>query len=409
MAELHHLQRLVLFRYRQFTYAGIDLTDPETETILPDLCLIGPNGSGKSTLLAELYQSMDPAGAPVTTPGENLADALVLARYSTDGDDLYLARHAAGVAGDTLVLSTEIEQSDQWETLTTSPPGFEEFRSRFSDYLLEGPVPSPAPGNRRAWFSPGLSLLDGVETGDFAAFLERHLEARESHFHRYLRQPENRDKTVAEVEREFESGSPYLLTALKDVWASLMGPCGIRFDFAQASAPVLLPGGGSLAFDALSPAIQGLLLPLGQVYGQYFGSDLRSGSLFLDTPEEGLSPQLRTGLIDLYRSFLLTQKAPIFVATHCPLIAAQFPPERRLRLTFAADGSVTLAKGVAASGSDLSRILKSDFEADPQSTAPRNSEARNSRYTQLKRAIQESENQDELADLVDEIMTMRKR
>jgi len=407
MAELLHLKRLFLSRYRQFAHCGIDLTDPETGTILPDFCLIGPNGSGKSTLLAELYQSMDPAGAPVTPPDDSLADALVLAKYGTDGDDLYLARHAAGIEGETLVLSTEIEQSDQWESLATSPPGFEEFRSRFADHLLDSPVPSPASGNRRAWFSPGRSLLDGAEAGDFAAFLDRHLEERESQFHHYLKRPENREKTVAQVEQEFEAGAPYVLTALREIWGTLMEPCGLRFDFAQA-APVLLPGGGELPFTALSPAIQELLLQVGQIYSQYFGTDLRTGSLFLDTPEEGLSPELRGTLIDLYRTFLLTQKTPLFVATHCPLIAAQFPPARRLRLKCGTNGSVTLVKGVAAAGSDLDRILKSDFESETHVATPRNTEAKSSRYTRLKRAIQESENQDELADLIDEVMTMRK-
>ena len=407
MAELHHLKRLLLSRYRQFAHCEIDLTDSETGTILPDLCLIGPNGSGKSTLLAELHQCMGPSSS-VTTTHDDLADALVLAKYSTDGDDRYLARRAGGVDGDILVLDPAMEESDQWATLASSPPGFDEFRTRFAGYLLDEPVPTPAPENRRAWFSPGLSLLDGRDAGDFAAFLERHLEERESQYHLYLKRLENRDKTIAEVEREFEADAPYVLTALKDIWGSLMEPCGLRFDFAQTAAPVLLPDGGSLPFDALSPAIRNLLLRIGQVYSQYFGADLRHGCLFLDTPEEGLAPELRSTLIDLYRTFLITQKAPIFVATHCPLIAAQFPPARRLRLKCLPDGSVTVSKGVAAAGSDLTRILKSDFESDLQRSAPRHSEARSSRYTQLKRAIQESENQDELADLIDEVMTMRK-
>ncbi len=408
MAELHHLKRLLLSRYRQFAACEIDLTDPETGAILPDLCLIGPNGSGKSTLLAELHQCMDPCAAPVTTTHDDLADALVLAKYSTDGDDRYLARHAAGIEGDILVLDPAMEESDQWATLASSPPDFEEFRTRFADFLLDEPVPSPAPENRRAWFSPDLSLLDGREAGDFAAFLARHLEERECQYHLYLKRPENRDKTIAEVEREFEAATPDLLTALKDIWGSLLEPCGLRFDFAQTAAPVQLPDGSSLPFDALSPAIRNLLRRLGQVYSQYFGTDLREGSLFLDTPEEGLAPELRSALIDLFRTFLITQKAPIFVATHCPLIAAPFPPARRLRLKYRPDGSVALLKGVAAAGSDPTRLLKSDFESNLQHTAPRHGEARSSRYTQLKRAIQESENQDELADLIDEIMTMRK-
>jgi energy-coupling factor transporter ATP-binding protein EcfA2 len=408
MAELHHLKRLFLFRYRQFAHCGIDLTDSETGTILPDLCLIGPNGSGKTTLLAELYQSLDPAAAPLATSVHGPAEALVLAKYSTDSDDLYLARHASGVPGEIIVFDAAIEQSEQWESLTKSPPTFDEFRSRFSDHLIDGPVPTSAPGKSSAWFSPGRSLIDGEEAGDFTDFLERHLEERESQFHLYLKRPENREKTVAQVEQEFESGAPYVLTALKEIWGSLMAPVGLRFDFAQQPHPVLLPDGSSLPFTALSPPIQTLLLRLGQVYSQYFGSDLRPGSLFLDTPEEGLSPELRQGLIDLYRTFLLTQKAPIFVATHCPLIAAQFPPARRLRLKCMPDGTITLARGVAAAGSDLNRILKSDFESEAHVTSTRNTEAKSNRYTRLKRAIQESENQDELADLIDEVMTMQK-
>lgn len=408
MAELHHLKRLILSRYRQFHHCAIDLTDPETGTVLPDLCLIGPNGSGKSTLLAELYQAIEPDSAPLTIPGDDLADALVLAKYGTDGDDLYLARNPHTGVGDALVFSAAIEQSEKWEVFTASPLTFTEFRDQFSDEMIDGPAPAPAPGRSSAWFSPLVALVDGRPADGFDGFIAKHLQERDDDYHRYLKRPENREKTIAEVEREFETHSPYVLTALKEIWGSVMQSSALQFDLNRPNAPVIAGNGDAFSFSHLSPPTQGLLIQLGQVYSQYFGHELREGYLFLDTPETGLHPEMLQSLIDLYRTILFTQKAPLFVATHSPLIASQFPPSRRFRLKLNREGVVSLFPGVAGEGSDPNQILKSDFEVDKLQSAPRATAIKSGRYSQLKRAIQESENQDELADLIDEVMTIRK-
>ncbi|HQW27598.1 MAG TPA: hypothetical protein PK529_00360 [Verrucomicrobiales bacterium] len=408
MAELHQLKRLILSRYRQFHYAEVDLIDPETGMMLSDLCLIGPNGSGKSTLLAELYLALTPGVLPVTPPRDDLADALVLARYGTDGEDLYLARPPLSNASDSLIFSTAIEQSEKWREFQKSPFTFTEFCDHFSTFLVDGPVPAGVRGKSTAWFSALVSLVDGAPADDFTTFLEKRFRERESDYHRYLKRPENREKTIAGVEQEFEAASPYVLTALKAIWETIMSSSGVQFDFSKPDAPVLADSGSSFSFSHLSPATQGLLLRLGHVFSQYFGQELHEGALFLDTPEDGLHPEISQGLIDLYRTILLMQKAPLFVATHSPLIAASFPPARRLRLKLNRDGFVTLFKGIAPDGIEPNQLLKSDFEIETTLPTPRGAASRSGRYSQLKRAIQESENQDELADLIDEVMTIRK-
>src|SRR5690606_28109586 len=129
-------------------------------------------------------------------------------------------------------------------------------------------------------------------------------------------------------------------------------------------------------FAALSPSIQTLLFRFGQIYSQFFGTDPRPGSVFLDTPEEGLSPELRSTLIDHYRSILPKHQAPLVVATHCPLIAAQFPETSRLRLNYGTDGTVVLAQGSAVesvrseieteTGSDIETETGSDIESETE-------------------------------------------
>ena len=408
MAELHHLKRLILSRYRQFEYAVVELTDPETGREIPDLCLIGPNGSGKSTLLAELYRAVNHGSKPVTPPRDDLADALVLAKYGTDGDDLYLARTPLTASGDSLVFSVAIEQSEKWSEFANSPLTFTEFCARFSEFLVEGPISGRAPGKKSAWFSPLLSLVDGSPADGFDAFLAKRFRERESDYHQYLKRPGNREKTIAELEQEFDAASPYVLSALGEMWEKITESSALQFDLSKPTQPVLAGNGGTFSFSHLSTAMQGLLLALGHVYSQYFDQELREGVLFLDTPENGLHPEMIQSLIPLYRRILSTQRASLFVATHSPLMASQFPPGRRLRLSVNTKGHVTISPGIAGEGSDADQILKSDFEIGTTRPTPRYTETRNGRYAQLKRAIQESDDQDELADLIDEVMTIRK-
>jgi hypothetical protein len=49
------------------------------------------------------------------------------------------------------------------------------------------------------------------------------------------------------------------------------------------------------------------------------------------------------------------------MATHSEIIAAQFRPEERFRLSMQDDGSVTVRPGVSPEGDDPNDVLRNDF------------------------------------------------
>jgi energy-coupling factor transporter ATP-binding protein EcfA2 len=405
MSHSQRLTRLVLSRYRQFRFCPIDFAPEESGNGIRDLCLIGPNGSGKSTLLAELYQALNPATLPLKETSAESDDALHLAKYTRGGTEFYVARIPGEAPEHTLYFRNEIETSTEWETLNEDPPSFRQFRDRFADFLIEEPENFRAPTSP-VWFSPERNLLDGEPLESFASFVGKKENQREADFHHYLMLPENREKTVSAIEREFSQLTPDVLIEVEEIWNRILQPTFNRVALGNEEGPVVTRDGNALPFSALSPALQRLLLQIGHLLAHPGSEAHLPGPLFLDSPEEGLHPSTILDMIPLYRALVPGRHRSILTATHSPLIAAQFPPAQRLRLELDENGNTTVKPGVSAEGADPNQILKSDFQLSRLQPGPGPLPA--TRYSKLKRAIQSTDDQDELADLIDEVMTIRK-
>lgn len=407
MSDIPVLKRLLLVRDPRLPFLDLDLTDPDTGAPLPEVCLIGPNGSGKSTLLARLHEAV--TGLPRWMESE---EGWFLAKYALGEEgDLYLAKPFGG--GDGHVFRPSIESSELWPTLATAPPDFEELRDLFAeDLVLESAPGFAAPAS--LWFDGERSLVSGETADDLASFLERCLHGRQEAFHRFLRATENREKTVAEVEREFEASSPHALPLLKTAWNRLLAPSGLRVEFGREDGSFFDPSGRPVATERLGGALRRALLRTG------IAASRETTALFLDNPEEGLHPELVLDLIPLHRSLAEANPPRLFVATQSPLTASCFAPACRLRLVPGEDGILRTVRGVAPQGAWIDDILHSDFgiakapplpkveaapavveEPEPVFELP-------SDPSDLKRAIQETDDEDELADLIDEVISIRK-
>lgn len=409
MSSSPRLTYLLLSRYRQFRFCQVDLATTASENIIPDLCLIGANGCGKSALLAELYQAINPAIPPVRETSPDSVDSLHLAKYSGGETEFFVARVPGGSPGNALYFSSELETTIAWETLSDDPPSFLEFQNRFADFLTVEPENFHNPSSV-AWFSPEHSLLGGKPLDSFGAFVGKKWNQREADFHHYLMLPENREKTISVIEGEFSQRSPDLLLLVEEVWNRILLPTFNRVELVNEEGPVVTRDGSALPFSVLPPVLQRLLLQVGHLLAQRMDESGLPGAIFLDSPEEGLHPTTVLDLLPLFRSLGSGLHRPILTATHSPLLAALFPPAQRLRLEHDENGHVTVKSGISAEGADPSQLLRSDFQLSPLEplAAPAPVAAPATRYSKLKRAIQSTDDQDELADLIDEVMTMRK-
>ncbi len=87
--------------------------------------------------------------------------------------------------------------------------------------------------------------------------------------------------------------------------------------------------------------------------------DTSQAIICMDEPERSIFPDLQRWMMDYYIE--LAPEAQFFVATHSPIIAAQFEPCERFVLEFNDDGTIRAKQGVAPIGADPNVLLYEDF------------------------------------------------
>ncbi len=408
MTELPALKRLLIFRDPRLPFADLDFSDATTGSALAGCCLIGPNGIGKTTILGYLQALL--SGRPY--PDSEDHPGFLLAKFGSSEGDFYYARSASVSDGN--FFQVDIEKSDFWKKRTDPSLDLAAFNTALSKYILPNPSISPFLRDHCLWLGESCDL-DGVrQTEDFPAFLQSLTRRREECFHQFLRDPQNRDKTVAEVEVAFETESPEALLHLRSIWQRLLASTGIQVDFSAPQGPFLVKSGES-ALPRLGGAIQRLLLRSAFVLAHVQRAVVAGTSpirLFCDSPELALHPRLVMDYFAFLRTPIQSSElhSPIlYLATHSPELAASFSPEQRLRLDSDSAGSLIT---IRSKDRDFDRILQRDFgmENIVASPSPSRDSDTTHRHTQrLKRAIRESEKEDELANLIDEMISLGKR
>jgi hypothetical protein len=132
-----------------------------------------------------------------------------------------------------------------------------------------------------------------------------------------------------------------------------------------------------------------------------------SAWIFLDAPESGLHPALVRQLVPMFRGLPGSRSARRFLATQSAGIASAFPPASRLRLIPLPDGGLRVEHGQAPETASTEDLLQSDFGLVPAAAPSKPKPVRDERPGRLKRAIRQSENEGELADLIDEAISFR--
>ena len=388
------IAKIILKGFQQFENFHLDLTNPETGKPVDKVCFIGPNGTGKTTLL-QILTNVLVRFHDNTHPNQLVGQPFFAAKIFTDSKAFFAC--IIPPSSDAIFYRAEVEQTAEWHqfvsdpTRHTTPPNFcvQHHIATIPAFtgeqdliihvpadrplLLKKDLPDTNLGNALNLFQ-NFPVFHSVSIADAAGFwnlLIYQAKKRESDYQEHLKNPENRKKLVEEVEAEFEKNHPEILPEIAALWNRILAKAGLEFDTKDARIPVQLnenlrayvklqASGQQIPYDSLSSGIRNYIFRLGHIRSLYFQRKIERGFLLVDEPENCLYPDLLYGLIDEYLSII--ENTQFFVATHSPIIAAQFEPYERIHLDFDDQGFVTATPGVTPIGDDPNDLLIKDFQ-----------------------------------------------
>jgi len=385
------IRTLKLKGIRQFRDVTFDFTDPQTGKPLDRICLIGGNGTGKSTILRMLAADKV-LGIPSTTPGwvgKLAVDAVMYVEFVH-------CDSSACLHGKPRRLQWGSRRDPKSKDNLEDPLELQQFgsnddqKSWISNFQSSVTVYCPpdselSPGSSQIQDVPRVSLNDALmflkspptkywvgqdKVADFWKLLIVLIKDRESRLIEYNRLPENQNRTIREVEKEFLAQNPDILKELADFWEPILFKAGLRFDYEKASQPVQLTDNlkayirltaenAVLPYAELSTGIRSFLFRLGHLFTIFRYHNDKGGIVLIDEPENSLYPDF---LFDLLAHY--DRAAPgsqLFFATHSPIVAAQFKPEERFILEFDPDRGVVVRRGITPEGDDPNDVLLKDF------------------------------------------------
>tara|TARA_R110000850_G_scaffold6593_10_gene25471 strand:+ start:995 stop:2251 length:1257 start_codon:yes stop_codon:yes gene_type:complete len=417
MSDVFQIKRLILSKLQQFQFCDLNFTHPNTGEVLNEVCLLGANGTGKSTILAHLYHSIDPSTFPLATDASAAGDSLILTQFIIGDETVFQARSGAADAyskGHVSWFSEDIEESKRWNTLSEKPMGYKKFIKQFSNHKLSRKESPALPDSALAFFSPQIALVDSCPAEDFYQFLHARRCERRDQFQAFIQEDENRNRTVAEVESDFEKNFPNPLQTVKGLWNHILKDLSIEFSPGQDPPITSIQSGEEVTFYALSPGLQSYFLRIALVFCQYFNRLDRRGFVFLDEPECGLNPELSVAQVQFFQPLQPDRPGQFFVATHQAEIAIQFEPENLINLEFDTDegwvrpAAIEFEIDVEAEEEAENEAEENQPQDEESIPAPSTKKGTISRYAQLKREIRDTDDQDKLADLIDEAVFLRK-
>jgi hypothetical protein len=441
------ITRIIVKGFQQFQDFDLDLTDPRTGQPLEKVCLIGRNGTGKSTLLRLIDRQLRipptaPAKPDLFRDGEMVVCAV---KMVADAKYCWVVKDRFGT---NRVLTETVEQTDSWARFVAGDAGDSPdlFGAALlgggyleSQYALSGITLQSVQGDLVVYSPPDTTSLlprgrrmpnasvdkalklfakfpvfnevGAEQVNAFWNALIYHIKRRDQDWQDYLQRPENRNKSVAQAEAEFQKLHPEILVEIAAVWNRILATAGLEFDYQAAKKPVQLSdnleayikvreSGQRLEYNALSSGIRNFIFRLGHIFSLYFGRAVRNGFLLIDEPENSLFPDFLYDLIDIYLG--IVRNTQVFVATHNPIIAAQFRPEERVILEFDDRYHVKPRRGITPEGDDPNDVLTKDF--DVRSIYGPEGLKKWERFLELRRLVRQTSDAVRKRALIDEYM-----
>ncbi len=397
--------------FQQFQDTFLDFTDPKTGEPANKICFIGQNGTGKSTLL-ELLKNILPKLDNISI--KTIPFLLIKLRTKSGYYFLLYSK----INRSTLVFNNSIISNKIWKEMVNCPYEDEKiqsqidllkgyaflisnkyelwqdllFQNRFYDLIIYAPAESPT--NNYMILSdvpqtslsqalglikkfPFYHLVSNEDVGTFWKVLIYHIKQRDNEREIYENLPENINKTKKQLIEEFNKENPKILEKIASLWNKILEKAGLEFDIENASNPIQLTDNlkayirlkeskEHIPYNQLSTGIRNFIFRLGHIYSLYFNREIRKGFLLIDEPENSLFPDFLLDLVETYQELVYDKNGEnntqIFMATHNPIIAAQFEPHERIVLEWNEQGYVDAFKGNAPAGDDPNDVLIKDFK-----------------------------------------------
>jgi len=430
------LCELYIPNYQQFQDFHLDLTypkgHPKEGLPLDKVCFIGANGTGKSILLKMIRKLFNWGMQPSLL---HSLPKFCYAKFFDGTTYYYFVRHKGAI----FLFNGKVDDFIDWKANFVED--FSKSLSVLNDYpelpkkiiekLLFIYAPPESETNQLINLSnvpetnvnESLKLFEHISSyhkvsndsiKDFWSLLIYHIKKREEDYLNFQNLPENQDKTIKEIKTVFNKEHPEILKNIAQLWNKILGKAGLYFDYETAKNPVQLNDNleayikhkrteENIPYKALSTGIRNFIFKLGHIYSLYFNRNIKQGYLLIDEPENSLFPDFLYELLEIYQE--ITENTHIFMATHSPIIAAQFEPEERIILKFDEETfTVKAHKGITPLGDDPNDLLIQDFGI--QHLLGKEGMKKWERFIELKLLIKQTENKNEKIDLLEEYMAI---
>ncbi|MCH2042966.1 MAG: ATP-binding protein [Saprospiraceae bacterium] len=389
--------KLIIQDYQQFKDLEIDLTYPKGHSKagqpLDKVCFIGKNGAGKSTLLRIINSSL--------LLNQRKENCLTISNK-------HLSKHFISNSFD---FQSYVDNGTHDILIHSISEGDSSYTS------FDLPKTSLAEAQK---------LLDDQEKKNYQVNISEvtnfwnrliYLEnERQRVYTNLLTQEENQNKTVAQLNKEFNEQYPMILEGLAKLWDSILDEAGLKLDIENKKVPVHLNENlevyiknkytdEQVKYNQLSTGIRNFIFRIGHIYALYFNRKVDNGFLLIDEPETSLSPNFMYDLVEKYCS--IAKNSQVFMATHSSIIASQFEPCERIILKFDEQGHVTARKGSSPIGDDPNDLLRNDFDVKDLH-GKKGLEAWN-RYVKLHGLIKNTEDTEDKNNYIQEYLEIGKR
>lgn len=434
------ISKLIIRDYQQFQDFEVDLTYPEGHPKagqpLEKVCLIGRNGTGKTKVL-EVIKSII-----MTQP---ILKGSAFCKIEFEGISRYWGfinlPNKGQIRG---LFNLEIEKyyseiiskTINLNNIQSIIFPKQEISSKFTNHLfietLAQFIYSPAESSQNPLIEisdvPVTNLGNALELKSsdtpyeivspetiekFWRRLILSIHLRKENYLKFQEEIQNLNRTISEVRTEFDQKNPKILERLGEVWNHILEKANLYFDVEGAVGPTtpndnlkayikLLKTNETIPYSGLSTGIRNFIFRIGHIFSLFFNRPVKNSILLLDEPENSLHPDFLYDLVSYYRQ-ACNPDTQIFMATHSPIIAAQFDPAERILLEFnEEDGTVYAKKGVSPEGDDPNDLLRNDFEV--RNLYGEVGLAKWERYKELKFKISKESDPIKKAPMVDEFL-----
>lgn len=400
--------------FQQFQDTFLDFTHPETGMPLEKICFIGSNGTGKSTILniikeflvSQVFKikNFDKTVSlivirvyknnkfyniwPIYYPQQSSYQwkvyrddlksdeikRLLSSLNFTDQDVFNSLREFELSNAEAESLKKVIKLEHNSDDLVIYSPS----ESHQNTYLTVTDVPQTTVSEALGYFKlmPFYHIVSDQYVKEFWKMLVYLMKKRDSEQQIFENLPDNLQKTKQQLLEEFENINPKILDKIAILWNKILAKAGLEFDIQNANNPIQLndnlkayikhiKSGEKIEYSQLSTGIRNFIFRIGHIYTLYFNKNVINGFLLVDEPENSLFPDFLYGLMEIYESSVIDKNGDnntqIFMATHNPIIAAQFESHERIILEWDEVGTVKASKGKTPVGDDPNDILKNDF------------------------------------------------